>query len=208
MAAQLLTDKGFNDVYNLKGGIQAWNGHKAFGPQELNMDILRGDESPAEITIFAYGMEQALSVFYTTLSERTKDTELRGLFTTLADIEQRHKEMLFALYSELEPTTKELKEFESRVVSKRMEGGFNTEAFMKQNEDHMKTVSDVLTIAMMIETQALDLYLRYAERSTDAHTAEILYTIADEEKAHLGALGQLMDKKAYKERRGGSLALT
>jgi len=160
------------------------------------MDILRGDESPAEITIFAYGMEQALGVLYTTLSARTTDTELRGLFINLADIEQRHKEMLFALYAELEPTTKDLKEFESQVVSKRMEGGFNPDAFMEQNEAHMKTVSDALTIALMIETQALDLYLRYAERSADAHTAEVLYTIADEEKAHLGALGQLMDKKA------------
>jgi rubrerythrin len=48
---------------------------------------------------------------------------------------------------------------------------------------------------MMIETQALDLYLRYADRSTVGHTREILYTIADQEKAHLTALGRLMEKK-------------
>jgi rubrerythrin len=196
VAAQLLTGKGFKEVYNLKGGIQAWNGYKAFGPQELNMAMLRGDESAAEITVLAYGMEQALGVFYTTLSERTTDTELRGLFSNLAGIEQRHKEMLRALYAEINPAGADLKEFESLVDSKHMEGGFNTEAFMKQNEAHMKTVPDVLTIALMIETQALDLYLRYAKRSTDAHTAEILYKIADEEKAHLAALGRLMEEKA------------
>lgn len=196
MAAQLLTGKGFKEVYNLKGGIRAWNGHKAFGPQELNMAMLRGDESPAEITVFAYGMEQALGGFYTALSEKSKDTELKGLFANLAGIEQRHKEMLFALYTEIEPVKKDLKEFESQVNSKQMEGGFNTEAFMKQNESHMKTVPDVLTIAMMIESQALDLYLRYAERSSETRTAETLYKIADEEKAHLDALGRLMEEKA------------
>ena len=160
------------------------------------MDILRGDESPAEITIFAYGMERALGGFYTTLSERTTDMQLRGLFGKLAGIEQRHMKMLFGLYAEIEPSGKDVKEFESGVVSKRMEGGFSPEAFMKENEEHMKTVPDVLTAAMMIETQALDLYLRYAERSPDTHTKEIFHKIADEEKAHLGALGRLMEEKA------------
>jgi rubrerythrin len=160
------------------------------------MDMLRGDESPAEIMIIAYSMEQALGGFYTTLSKRTKDAELKGLFVKLADIEQKHQEMLFALYAEIDSSGKDVKKFESQVDAKRMEGGFSTEDFMKQNDASLKTVPDVLTIAMMIETQALDLYLRYADRSTDGHTREILYTIADQEKAHLAALGRLLEEKA------------
>jgi rubrerythrin len=160
------------------------------------MDMLRGDESPAEIVIISYGMEQALGSFYTILSKRTKDAELKGLFTRLADIEQRHQEMLLSLYAEIAPTKKNLRQFKEQVDAKRIEGGFSSEDFMKQNEAHMKTVPDVLTIALMIETQALDLYLRYADRSSLGHTKEILYTIADEEKAHLAALGRLMGEKA------------
>ena len=164
-------------------------------PQELNMDMLRGDESPAEIVIVAYGMEQALGGFYTILSKRTKDAELNGLFTKLAGVEQKHREMLFALYTEINPSGKNVKTFASQVDAKRMEGGFSIEDFMKQNDTSMKTVPDVLAIAMMIETQALDLYLRFADTSTVKHTREILYTIADQEKAHLVALGRLMEKK-------------
>jgi rubrerythrin len=160
------------------------------------MDMLRGDESPAEIVIIAYGMEQALGGFYATLSRRSKDAELKGLFTKLADIEQRHRQMLFALYTEIDPSKKNLRQFEEQVDVKRMEGGFSSEDFMKQNEALIKTVPDVLTIAMMIETQALDLYLRYADGSSVGQVKEILYTIADQEKAHLAALGQLMEKKA------------
>ncbi|MCJ7546849.1 MAG: ferritin family protein [Deltaproteobacteria bacterium] len=160
------------------------------------MDTLRGDESPAEIMIIAYGMEQALGGFYTTLSKRTKDAELKGLFTKLAGVEHKHREMLFALYAEIDSSGKNVKKFESQVDTKRMEGGFSSEDFMKQNEAQMKTVPGVLTIAMMLETQALDLYLRYADRSTVGHTREILYTIADQEKAHLASLGRLMEKKA------------
>ena len=121
---------------------------------------------------------------------------MKSLFSNLAGIEQRHKEVLFALYTEIKPVDKDLKAFEALVDATRMEGGFDTEAFMKQNEAYMKTVHDVLTIAMMIETQALDLYLRYAEASFAPHTRDILYKIADEEKAHLGALGRLMEEKA------------
>jgi len=176
--------------------MRAWNGRKASGPRELNMDILSGNEAPAEIVIIAYGMEQALCGFYTTLSRRTKDAELKGLFTRLADIERKHQEMLFALYSEIDSSGKSVKKFESHVDAKRMEGGFSIEDFMKQNDASMKTVPDVLAIAMMIETQALDLYLRFADASIVGHTREILYTIADQEKTHLTALGRLMEKKA------------
>jgi rubrerythrin len=56
-------------------------------------------------------------------------------------------------------------------------------------------VQGVLDLAMMLETQALDLYLRFAEKSSDEGTQTILFSIADEEKAHLSSLGDLMDKK-------------
>lgn len=178
----MLSGRGFKEVYNLEGGIRAWNGLKAFGPRELNMDVLRGDETPAEIILFVYGMENTLGGFYTTLSERTPYRELIDLFTKLAVIEQRHKEMVFALYAEIEPSGMDLPAFESRVTSQVMEGAFDIEGFMKDNEPHLKTAADVLTVAMMLETQALDLYLRYAERSSEARAQEVLFKIADEER--------------------------
>ena len=45
MAAQLLSGQGFKEVYNLKGGIKAWNGMKAVGPAELGMALITGKES-------------------------------------------------------------------------------------------------------------------------------------------------------------------
>ena len=81
------------------------------------MDLLRGDEAPAEITLFAYGMENALGSFYTTLSEKTAERDLRDLFTKLKGIEKRHKKMVFGLYSEVEPSGMDLHEFESKVQS-------------------------------------------------------------------------------------------
>lgn len=159
------------------------------------MELLRGDETPAEITLFAYGMETALGSFYSVMSGRVEDKALGDLFRKLAKIEQRHKEMVFSLYHSIEEPGMDLSAFESSVKAKVMEGGFDIEAFLKENEPFMKSVPDALNVAMMIETQAMDLYLRYADKSKEASTKGVLFKIADEEKAHLSSLGQLMGQK-------------
>jgi rubrerythrin len=48
---------------------------------------------------------------------------------------------------------------------------------------------------MMLETQALDLYMRFADHSRDEGTRQMLFTLADEEKTHVQALSRLMDRK-------------
>jgi rubrerythrin len=76
-----------------------------------------------------------------------------------------------------------------------MGGGLTTEEFVNQYSHTLGTVRDVLITAMVIETQALDLYLRYAERLRDGEPKNILYNLAEEEKCHLKELGELLDKQ-------------
>jgi rubrerythrin len=191
-----LSTRGFKEVYNLKGGIKAWEGLKAAGPAEMGMALLRGDETSQEIIVLAYGMEDGLALFYKNLAERIDDPEVIGVLTKLAKIEQKHKQRLFDLYLTLEPAITEKDAFESDIVSEVMEGGFTTEEFMEQNKDSMKTVPDVLNMAMMLESQAMDLYMRYSEKAKDEKSKTVLYDIAEEEKAHLKTLGRLMDERA------------
>ena len=80
MAARLLSGQGFREVYNLKGGIKAWQGVKAVGPVELNLDLIRGDESPGELIVLAYGMEEALRRFYSRFGLRQPEGRLIDLF--------------------------------------------------------------------------------------------------------------------------------
>jgi rubrerythrin len=46
---------------------------------------------------------------------------------------------------------------------------------------------------MSIEAQALDLYMRAAEKSKNDQSREMLMQIADEEQAHLKQLGKLIE---------------
>ena len=195
-AAQLLSGLDFKEIYNLQGGIKAWQGRTADGPQELNMELIRGDETASEMVTLAYGMEMGLGGFYQKLIETTRDAELKALFEKLADIEGLHKQRLFDLLGEVDPPGKDIEAYEAEIKPAILEGGYQLDDFMQKNEPFLHTVSDVLDLAMMLETQALDLYLRFAHKSSDGRTQDVLFKLADEEKSHLTALGRLIEIKA------------
>ncbi len=194
VAAQMLSGWGFKEVYNLAGGIKAFEGPKATGPKELNLSLVRGDETPAEIITLAYGMEKALQLFYETLLRQSQDQEMQALFGQLARVEVHHEQRLFSVYGQLDPDTKDLESFEASVVPDTLEGGFDAKEFLETNASHLQTAPQVLDLAMMLETQALDLYLRFADRCEQAQTREVLFILAGEEKAHLSSLGRFLEE--------------
>jgi rhodanese-related sulfurtransferase/rubrerythrin len=194
-AAQLLSGFGFREVYNLQGGIKAWQGLKATGPKELNLELVRGDETPTEMIALAYGMEMGLGIFYRNMVERSDNHELRNLLSKLADIETQHKKRLLEILAEVDSPITDPDAYEANLRPSILEGGLNLNEFMKENESFFGTLQGVLELAMMIETQALDLYLRFADKTLNERTKKALLVIADEEKAHLISLGNLMGKK-------------
>jgi len=194
-AAQFLAGQGFDEVYNLKGGIAAWQGLRAFGPAEMGMTSLSGSETPQEVIVIAYGMEQGLADFYSRVSAMTKDRNVSDILGKLIGIEEKHKDKLFALYRSLEPATQERDLFEKGIVSDVMEGGFTGEEFLEKNKPLLDTVENLLSLAMMLEAQALDLYTRYAQYLEDVKGRSVLHDIAEEEKGHLATLGSLMEAR-------------
>jgi rubrerythrin len=76
-----------------------------------------------------------------------------------------------------------------------MEGGFHQEEFLKENASSLGSIAGMLDLSMMLETQALDLYLRFAAKIKETETKNILYRLADEEKSHLKALGNLREER-------------
>jgi rhodanese-related sulfurtransferase/rubrerythrin len=195
VAAQMLSGLGFKEVYNLKGGIKAWKGQKATGPQELNLEMVRGDEGPSEIIRLAYGMEKALEKFYTILVSRTQDPQLSAFYSKMIEVVGLHKKMLYDLQMKVNPSEQDLRSYDADVDSGLMEGGFDADGFMEANRSYLQSFPEVIDLAMMLEAQALDLYLRSAEKSTIDETKEVLFRIAEEEKKHLELLGLLLEER-------------
>jgi sulfur-carrier protein adenylyltransferase/sulfurtransferase len=191
VAARLLNGLGFQQVYNLAGGIKAFQGQKAAGAYEMNLDLVRGDESPEEIVVLAYGMEKALREFYETVRSGCPDREVAALCRDLAQAEFQHQQQLLALDRQAGAS----RDLEAAASADTLEGGFKVKEFLEKNRAQLQTAGQVLELAMMLETQALDLYLRFAHRCTRAATQEVLFAVAAEEKVHLARLGNLLEEK-------------
>lgn len=187
MAAQFLAHQGFSHVFNLVGGLQAWEGRPAEGPIEFHLRFVRGDESPQEIVSLAYEMEKGLQAFHQRMRDRTTDPELAELFGHLIRAEGAHMRRLAETGFAVEQQAKS-------SGAPIMEGGMDGEELLLRNEPFLRTVTGVIDVAMMIETQAFDLYLRMAQEVRSPETREVLFRIADEEKTHLAALGGLLEK--------------
>jgi rubrerythrin len=76
-----------------------------------------------------------------------------------------------------------------------MEGGFLIDRFLSDNQPFIKETGTLLQLVIMVEAQALDLYLRFAEKMEREDTRNALYQIASEERKHLTAVGRLFDRK-------------
>jgi rubrerythrin len=190
-----LTGKGFKQVYNLQGGIAAWQGQAASGPGEFGMLLLKGDETPQAIIALSYGLEEGLRRFYLGAVETVDEAAVVRLLSKLAEIEAKHKQRLYELYLAVESNPRDLSAFEAGIDRDLTEGGFDRDKLMAQSRSTFTSAAGVLDFAMMLEAQAMDLYMRYADKSEDQQVKAILFKMADEEKAHLKSLGDLIGKQ-------------
>lgn len=155
---------------------------------------MKGDESPQDIICLAYGLEEGLRKFYAASSQMAIAPEVVNVLAKLAEIEDRHKQKLFDLHQAIAAVDMPIEEFEAGVQAELTEGGFDPDKLRQQSMAAFDNASDVLSLAMMLEAQGMDLYSRYAEKSRDERVREILFALADDEKAHLKSLGALFEK--------------
>ncbi len=190
----MLAGKGFNKVYNLSGGIKAWNGQVAFGQEELGLALFSGNESPEETLVVAYSLEAGLHDFYVSMIPRVKNSDAKNLFEKLSEIEIRHQNAIFKEYLEITGKSVNRKEFEKTVIVEAVEGGLTSEEYANMFQPDWESTKDIVDIAMSIEAQALDLYLRVSNQSIDPKSKKVLLQIASEERTHLTLLGKLMEQ--------------
>jgi hypothetical protein len=115
------------------------------------------------------------------------------LFGKLADIEVLHQQLLVELYKEMTGIALTITEFAEKIAEPAMEGGLTTEEYLRLYRIDLNSELEVLGLALAIEAQALDLYLRASERSKKSETRQVLLQIAEEERSHIARLGSYID---------------
>ncbi len=189
----MLSGKGFQKVFNVSGGIKAWHAKTAIGPQDLGLDLFTGKEEPLDVLKVAYSLEQGLREFYLQMEKEAENPKIEDLFAKLSEIEVKHQMSIYIAYNDI--STKEVSkdEFEKMVEIKALEGGLSTREYLELFGSDLDSETQVISLAMSIEAQALDLYQRLSLKVENRQARDIINKIAKEEKAHLASLGKLMD---------------
>jgi rhodanese-related sulfurtransferase/rubrerythrin len=190
MAARFLAGRGFKEVYNLSGGIEAWRGETVASPVDKHLPYLEACATPERLALLACQMEAGLEAFYERLAEAASDSQVEKLLRKLARLEDQHERHIVELAERLGI---EVTPLEGEADSDTVEGGLDMEAFLMENEALLRTTRGVLEVAIMVEAHALDLYLRFATTVNDDASKRMLHAIADEERKHLGLLAQQLE---------------
>jgi rhodanese-related sulfurtransferase len=82
-ACQLLLAEGFREVYNMSGGIVAWQGEKVGGGELQGIEFFMDRDYP-DVFQMAYAMEEGLRQLYLGLVSRVSHEKSKQLLTGLA----------------------------------------------------------------------------------------------------------------------------
>jgi rubrerythrin len=191
----LLSSQGY-DATSLAGGIDAWNGLVSAAEVDQGIYLLKGDETPEETLALAYGLEEGARRFYANLADRVSDGAAKDVFQTLAEIEVRHQDKIWVRYGKLAGASATRESFAGQNVPRALEGGLTSDQVLARYAGELRGASDALELAMALETDALDLYLRMAQACRDEGSKDLFHTIAQDEREHLQKLGGMLGRSA------------
>lgn len=198
-AAQYLNGQGFNEIYNLSGGIKAWQGRKASGPALQGLELLDPETDYPGGLGMGYALEEGLQRFYLRLAELAAEPGQRELLVRLAGFEDKHKGWLAEEYEKVRQADRGLPPLASGKGDI-MEGGGSVSEFLARVRREELDLEAIFDLAMGFETQALDLYGRLAAQAARPEVRTLFLKLVDEEKLHLGYLAKELEKLPGKER--------
>ena len=191
IAAALAAEAELSDlpIYNLIGGILAWDGHKvADFPRVQLFDQAR---SASDMLMTAMDLEKGAYRYYHAILDQFAELPFRPVIEHLSQAEEAHARMIYALWKPDQADPAPFRTLFEDLSGAILEGGEALEDVL----GHLKARrSDsgihVLELSLTIEFRAYDLYRNLAERTADPRARDSLLTIAQAEKTHMRQLQQ------------------
>jgi rhodanese-related sulfurtransferase/rubrerythrin len=173
---------GVEQVYDMTGGITAWNGEQAEGGVDAGLEIFTPGSfgSPFELV---YQMEAGLKSFYQALAARAADRAEQQMLDKLASFEAGHMHQLSQKYGQIS----------NGASLQIMEGGLNQQQMIDAFGDQVSSRKKILQLGMKLEAQAFDLYSRLARKFQGEETESFFRQMAAEEHGHLLSVAKELD---------------
>ena len=182
----------------MEGGIRAWKGMVAHGPPESGMAYFSPAANAEEIVGLAWALEEGSKLFYQGVADNfSDDKDAREMFNWLVSAEKSHEKHLLETYEDLSGARADFEKLRSKFSDSLggtvMEGGIPVKDALAWAKD--KEVTESLELAIAMEVNAYDLYIKMSRTIEDNQAQHIFEKLSAEEQVHLEKLAGLLDKR-------------
>ncbi len=191
----ILNGAGLDNVYNMEGGILAYNGLVAAGPPEAGVFCFPENMSPQELIAMAWYIEDGTQTFFDAIKAMNPDPDLTSILTSLVEHKLAHKKSLAQLYQQIsgQPTKDN---FPNSVLNKPpqnvMAGCVSVPEAVQWAKD--KEMADILDLMMALEANTLDVYLKVGRQVASDRAKSTFIKLSKEEVRHLEQLASVFER--------------
>lgn len=171
-------------VFNLVGGILAWERKAVSGAPDLKVFALAGTDQ--EVLLQAMDLERGAERFYTAIRQRYKRISWVDTLAALAGEEEAHARMIYRFWAAGQPDPPSFATVYSGLAGDLTEGGYSCAALVAMLERQpFEPCRAMLELALTIEYAAYDLCRNLAHRFQGQQLEEVFNTLAEAEKEHM-----------------------
>ncbi len=176
----------------MEGGIDAWNGLVAGGTYEAGLVYFSRASRPEELISLSFALEEGNRVFYERISQDLKEVEAASIFRSMGQAEERHKETLRELHARVSGKGGNPAHPEGMETGEFLEGGAPLQETLEWAKG--KTLQEILELAIAMEANALDRYIKMGRAVADERSREVFLALSREEQKHLERMTTLLDR--------------
>lgn len=178
-------------VFNMTGGILAWNGHLL--PAVPNLKAVDPDGSDQAVLYRAMDLERGADRFYTALRERYQGIPWAGSLAALAGAEEAHARLIYRYWVAGESDRPSFETVYEQLDGDIVEGGYTCASLLAILEQQpLEPCRSTLEMALMVEYSAYDLSRNIAHRFQGRPLEEVFNAIAEAEKEHMQLAAQAL----------------
>ena len=171
-------------VFNMVGGILAWDGHLL--PATPNLKNYSAEGPVQEVLYRAMDLEKGADRFYTALHQRYQAVDWADSLSSLAGAEEAHARLIYKQWAAGEAGPPSFEELYEQLAGDIVEGGYTCAALLASLEEQpLDSCRSTLEMALTVEYSAYDLSRNLAHRFQGTPLAEIFNAIAEAEKEHM-----------------------
>ncbi len=178
----------------MAGGIAAWDGLEATGTYDAGLFLIEDLHSFEELSVLAWQLEAGAGKFYKKASSMVSDKAVVDLLLSLVTSEEKHRGNIASVFRDLKGDDIANAVSGISVAEGFMEGGIEISRAVQWIESRERRELELLELAMQMETNSLDLYLKISREIPDNAAKAVFDSILKEEKAHLAMLGSKLEK--------------